>query len=279
MNKKERIFHERRDTRLPEGVSLDAASCTVETVNQAICYRFRVTEEMLKSKSRERSIVYPRQLAFYFLSINKSIGSGVLAGMLGRDHATMFNSRNRIEGFIDIYPDTLRDVEDIAEYIKWLHQIENEMKMKDIPVSRIRYFYFLLDQLGIRWMKNDLVMDASQGRTESVRELLGAEMDQLILHLEEKIREAKNDASPKTRNIQRMDRMRKRIFSICYTIGWTTIDPEKNRHIVDQNRLNGWLIKYGYLHKELNDYTYLELPTLITQFERLLKSTLATYEK
>ena len=137
--------------------------------------------------------------------------------------------------------------------------------------------YFLLDQLGIRHMKNDLVSDASSGRTESCRELTKLEMDELIKHLEQKLRDAQ-DVTHKRQGVIRMDRMKKRIFSICYSIGWTTIDPEKNRHIVDQERLNAWMKKYGYLHKELNDYTYLELPTLVTQFEQLLKSTLATFK-
>jgi hypothetical protein len=62
-------------------------------------------------------------------------------------------------------------------------------------------------------------------------------------------------------------RMRRKIFSICHDIGWETETGE-----VDKVRLQNWLLKYGYLHKPITEYTVTELPALLTQFENIQKS-------
>ena len=116
----------------------------------------------------------------------------------------------------------------------------------------------------IVWTKKDLLG----------LEYLTKEEIELILYTADSFKEAKNESQPKPGSVQKMDRMRKRILSMCYSIGWTRYNPEKRRQEVDMDRLEAWLLKYGYLHKPLNDYTYMELPALVTQAERLLLSTL-----
>jgi hypothetical protein len=63
------------------------------------------------------------------------------------------------------------------------------------------------------------------------------------------------------------DKMRKKILSICHEMNWK-LDNGK----INWNSLNDYLLKYGYLHKLLDDYKEAELPTLVTQFENLLKA-------
>ena len=72
----------------------------------------------------------------------------------------------------------------------------------------------------------------------------------------------------KQKSIDPADRMRKKILSICHDMGWELEDGR-----IDWKRLNGWLIKYGYLHKKLNDYKLQELPALVTQFENVQRSS------
>jgi hypothetical protein len=67
----------------------------------------------------------------------------------------------------------------------------------------------------------------------------------------------------------RSNNMRRRILSICYSIGWTQFDDDKKKMVVNMDKLNAWLLKYGYLHKPLNKYSRQELPLLVTQFEKL----------
>jgi len=132
--------------------------------------------------------------------------------------------------------------------------------------GQIRVFHAILAKRGIADMKPQLVSSQCDGRTEHASELSVTEMSELIkrLQLEPDIR---LDSVKEAEN-----RMRRRILSLCYTIGWTVLDKSKGKHEVDWEKLNAWLIKYGYLHKLLNDYTYNELTKLVTQFENFIKS-------
>lgn len=255
-------------------MDLDGSMCTRDNVIQAVCFYFDMPEWMVIKIGRKREIVFARQVIQYFLSINTKLPLVKIGEITGVDHSTLSHSRKTIEGFIQSYPEHRDMVFTIAFYIKWLNQLDMEITRHEITHQQIRRLYFLLDQLGIRHLKNDLVMDASGGRTESARELKNLEMNELLTHLDNKLKEAKNESQPKPGSVQKMDRMRKRILSMCYSIGWTRYNPEKRRQEVDMDRLEAWLLKYGYLHKPLNDYTYMELPALVTQAERLLLSTL-----
>jgi len=62
------------------------------------------------------------------------------------------------------------------------------------------------------------------------------------------------------------DKMRKKILSLTWEMNWVVKDPALK---VDVERVNAWCVKYGYLHKPLNSYTYNELPKLLSQFEAL----------
>jgi len=60
---------------------------------------------------------------------------------------------------------------------------------------------------------------------------------------------------------KRSDRMRKKIISMMvHELGWT------------MDKLYQFCIKSGYLKKPLNDYSYEELPLLVTQFGNILES-------
>lgn len=124
----------------------------------------------------------------------------------------------------------------------------------------------MLNKLNMQDMKDDLVMQASNSRTTHSTELTISEMRGLLEHLGGK---QDNEAMLKRSNM-----MRRRIYSMCYTLGWVKYDETEKRYIVDKDRLDGWLIKFGYLHKDLQQYEYRELPKLVTQFENFMKSTL-----
>jgi len=62
-------------------------------------------------------------------------------------------------------------------------------------------------------------------------------------------------------------------------MGWYTSPPalssgEGAKRKLDMRRVNNWCLKYGYLHKLLDEYTYEELPKLVTQFEEVYKDML-----
>jgi len=263
---------ERRPTIRPTGLDLDTGKCLPEIVLEAVCFYFdQRPVDVIGNVTRKKEIVQARHFVHYFLTLNESLSMNAIGDFTGKDHATVSNSRKTIEGWHQLYHSCRLDIHVIAFYINWLNQLDMEIQ-QEVSNGQIRYMYLLLDSLGIRSLKNDLVADASAGRTESVRELRRKEYGDLINHLEEKLKGARRDVAPHKKSIQSADRMRKRILSMCYSMGWTLFDPALHRHVADYERLEAWLLKYGYLHKPLDDYTYLELPTLVTQVENMMRS-------
>ena len=144
-------------------------------------------------------------------------------------------------------------------------------------IGRHRRLYGLFRDTGTQRYRRDLVSSFSQGRTDNSAELTDQEVDELINHLSVK---APEKHGPTRSGVSyKGQQMRRRILSLCHTIGWNLYDTDQQRHIVDWGRLNGWLKKYGYLHKDLNEYTYQELPQLVTQFENLASSILSHQSK
>jgi hypothetical protein len=115
-------------------------------------------------------------------------------------------------------------------------------------------------------MKAELVQIHTAGRTQSCSQMSEHEIETLIGSLQHDINDQQNRVPAQ--------RMRRRIFSLCYSLGWTVEDNTAARLVVDRTRLEGWLLKYGYLHKPLTAYKPNELPKLLTQFERFVQSTL-----
>lgn len=115
----------------------------------------------------------------------------------------------------------------------------------------------LIGKLGIgKETKEDLVYQYTAGRECSSSKMTVAECQALINHLNV-LAKGKSDVT---------DKQRKKILSICHEMNWRTENGK-----VDFARLKEYLLKYGYLHKELNNYTDKEIPKLVTQFENLLK--------
>ncbi|MBS4057780.1 MAG: hypothetical protein KGZ82_10730 [Bacteroidales bacterium] len=130
----------------------------------------------------------------------------------------------------------------------------------------IRCFHAALAKRGIMDMKPLLVSQASDGRTEHCGELTLDEMQRLL-----------RLASPGSQvqvsvDVEAGNRMRRRILSLCYTIGWTSYSATQRRAVVDMARLDEWMVSYSYGHKPMQDYTIDELPRLVSQFELMTKT-------
>ncbi len=136
--------------------------------------------------------------------------------------------------------------------------------------QQIRIFHAILVNRGLMEMKRELVSDQSSGRTEHTTELDVHELQALINRLTDK-------SKPVALNTDREagNRMRRRILSLCYTLGWTVMNTQTGKNNVDWEHLEQWMLKYSYLHKSLHDYTNAELPKLVTQFEKFAKTEIA----
>ena len=109
--------------------------------------------------------------------------------------------------------------------------------------------HYFLNHTKMIAHKADLVLAFTEGRSASSREMTAQEAMLLINYLKEL-----DNTSEACNN------MRRKVLSMCHRIHWVT---EKG---VDIDRLNEWCKKSSYLKKELNEYTYQELPKLVSQF-------------
>ncbi len=116
----------------------------------------------------------------------------------------------------------------------------------------------LLTKTGLQGRRHAIVWDYSNGRTESSKELTSPEIARIIRDLENGFKE-----------LDRSDIMRKKIISQAHEMGW-----ELSGHKADMARINDWCQKFGFLHKPLNQYSYTELPALVSQFDSVYRSFL-----
>lgn len=137
---------------------------------------------------------------------------------------------------------------------------------------QIRQFRAILANLKIMDLKDDIVAEATNGKTTHASELSDKELQQLIDELNKKSKQA--DTWTMKLETQRTDHMRKRILSMCHQMNWVTWNIDKQKHVVDLARLDAWMTTYSYLHKPMNAYNYAELQKLVHQFETMFKTYL-----
>ena len=85
----------------------------------AVCRYFDLDERQLLSRSREKRIAYPRQIAMYLireLAHRSLVEIGNTLG--GRDHSTIHHGWQKMERALHIDPETKRDVATIRELIE-----------------------------------------------------------------------------------------------------------------------------------------------------------------
>jgi hypothetical protein len=127
-----------------------------------------------------------------------------------------------------------------------------------IPVKEVKTLHLLLNRLNMMSVedKEAFAWQYSNGRTYRTSELTLTEYKQLIKDLQALF--SKQDTS---------NTMRRKMISHAHEMSWTVGVDGKIK--ADMKRLNNWCVKFGYLHKPLNEYTMQELPTLLTQFDRV----------
>lgn len=102
-----------------------------------------------------------------------------------------------------------------------------------------------------------MVSSVTKGRTDSCADLSFVEARELCKML--------NIAATNKQDRERMDIMRKKIISCFHQMNYRLPGGK-----IDMERVEEWILKYGYLHKPLNRYTYAELPKLVSQVQIML---------
>lgn len=140
-----------------------------------------------------------------------------------------------------------------------------------ITTEQIRHIHTILPAQikGDPEAKADLISQfTGQADKTSTRDLSATQAEELIYFL-------KTGKRPSRAHYAAFDASNKQhmyILSICHQLGWVSYNAAQGRMLPDLEALGSWLHKYGYLHKTLKEYTTAELPALITQVERMMKS-------
>ena len=118
----------------------------------------------------------------------------------------------------------------------------------------------LLTQTGLKEQKAALVNSFTGNRSDSSTDLTNEEAKQMIAYLNTKA----------TEHGEAANKMRRKIISLAHEMHWHLSGTQK----IDMQRVNDWCLKFSYLKKELNKYTYTELTKLVTQFTAVYNSYL-----
>lgn len=139
----------------------------------------------------------------------------------------------------------------------------------NITKTQIAAFYAILRQHNLQDDKAAIVKQISSNRTGSLRELTYLEAQSWI-----------NDMNQTGRNFAARQEKKKcqpminKMIATAYEMGWikeaAVVKPDGSVTMKkDYTDLHKWVNKYGYLKKPLNDYTFDELKTLVSAFDKV----------
>lgn len=126
-----------------------------------------------------------------------------------------------------------------------------------INKAQLARIHAMLAKCGLMAYKADMVIEVTNGREHSTKQLTFEEANLMIARLDATIKERQR------KQHEPAQLMRRKIISCCREMGWVKGGK------ADMQRIYTWVLKYGYLHKPLNKYTLQELPKLVTQAENM----------
>jgi hypothetical protein len=131
-----------------------------------------------------------------------------------------------------------------------------------IVTTQLQRIHVLLSKCGLMAYKGDMVIEVTNGREHSTKQLTFEEANVMIARLDATVKERANKQQDKAQI------MRRKIISCFREMNYVKGGK------ADMQRIYEWVIKYGYLHKTLNQYTAQELPKLVSQVEIVKKDYL-----
>lgn len=107
-------------------------------------------------------------------------------------------------------------------------------------------------------VKEMMVAGFTAGRSVSTKDLYYQEAAMMISHL--KAKDPNKDAAEK---------MRRKILYFAHEMGWVKL--KNGKLVADIQRVDEWCLKFGHVKRKLDNYTYQELPKLVSQFQAVYK--------
>ena len=115
---------------------------------------------------------------------------------------------------------------------------------------------------GLEIERSELIDDFTSGQKQSLQKLTPWEYNELLNWLNRTFPAGEDPKKAKA------NQMRRKIIALFRKMGY----QEDGK--ADMERIYAWVLKYGLLNKSLNQYTYDELPKLVTQVESIYKKHL-----
>lgn len=138
--------------------------------------------------------------------------------------------------------------------------------MEKATAKQLQQIHAALHRLGLLYDKANIVETYTGNRTRSSREMTTEEAEKMLGMLNAGLKINSEEKEKK-------DKMVRHMIAMAHEMGWikkgTRVTGGKLQQYNDYSPLYEWVEKYGYLKKELNKYSYKELPKLVTQFKNL----------
>ncbi len=100
-------------------VKPDDTPITVDDIIEEVCRHYDVTPTALKSRSRKKEVVLPRQVAMYLAKKYTNIPAGRIGRMIGsRDHSTVLHSITKVETMLKKDKTFAAEVKQIEETLE-----------------------------------------------------------------------------------------------------------------------------------------------------------------
>ena len=94
----------------------------VDFIQKTVAEGFKVEIEELKSKSRKKEVVIPRQVAMYFCKLYTNHSYKVIGAQFGgRDHSTVIHAMHSVEDMIETNTAFKNKIEDLRKKLKMRH--------------------------------------------------------------------------------------------------------------------------------------------------------------
>jgi len=135
----------------------------------------------------------------------------------------------------------------------------NDLKLKQLTPAQLKCINTIVSKQNInKEIKQLIIGGFTAGRSTSSKDLCYEEAVAVIKHLKQ------NDP-----NREGADKMRKKILYYAHEMGWQQL--KNGKLVADLRRIDLWCLQFGYLKRKLDNYSYQELPKLVSQFESMYK--------
>ncbi|MBR3304029.1 MAG: chromosomal replication initiator protein DnaA [Bacteroidales bacterium] len=100
-------------------VNVESCELTLEKIKTAVCEYFKITPDMIVSKTRKREIVQARQITMYLVrNLTKTSLASIGSQMGGKDHATVLHACSTVSDLMDTDRNIRGYVADLERQLK-----------------------------------------------------------------------------------------------------------------------------------------------------------------